>query len=155
MYVRVENGVAVEFPYSLGRLSETFPTVSFPENPTTATLAEHGIMEVHYGPMPSYDGATQRVRLNDLPDLVNGSWIIGRTVYDMDATQRQNNDARMSASVRKKRDRLLTDSDWTQMNDSPLDTTARTSWATYRQELRDVSAQAGFPHSVTYPTQPE
>lgn len=39
--------------------------------------------------------------------------------------------------IRIERDMLLTKSDWTQFPDSPLTTEQKTSWATYRQELRD------------------
>jgi len=53
--------------------------------------------------------------------------------------------------VRKERDRLLADSDWTQVPDAPVDSTA---WADYRQALRDVPQQAGFPNDVTWPEQP-
>ena len=54
--------------------------------------------------------------------------------------------------VRKERDRLLADSDWTQVPDAPLDQAA---WATYRQALRDVPEQAGFPSDINWPTTPE
>ena len=39
--------------------------------------------------------------------------------------------------IRGERDRLLNKSDWTQFSDSPLTDEQKTSWATYRQELRD------------------
>jgi len=39
--------------------------------------------------------------------------------------------------MRKHRNRLLADSDWTQTNDAPVD---REAWATYRQQLRDFPA---------------
>lgn len=54
--------------------------------------------------------------------------------------------------VKEKRDLLLLESDWTQVADAPVD---KTAWATYRQALRDISAQAGFPWTVDWPTQPE
>jgi len=54
--------------------------------------------------------------------------------------------------VRKERDRLLADSDWTQVPDAPVDQAA---WATYRQALRDVPEQAGFPSDINWPTTPE
>jgi hypothetical protein len=57
-----------------------------------------------------------------------------------------------SASARKRRNKLLSASDWTQVADAPVD---KAAWATYRQELRDISAQAGFPATVVWPTQPE
>ena len=52
---------------------------------------------------------------------------------------------------RRKRDGLLSSSDWTQIADSPVDQTA---WATYRQALRDVPQQENFPSEVTWPLAP-
>jgi len=57
-----------------------------------------------------------------------------------------------SANARKRRNKLLSASDWTQVADAPVN---KAAWATYRQELRDISAQAGFPATVVWPTQPE
>ena len=56
-----------------------------------------------------------------------------------------------SANARKRRNKLLSASDWTQVADAPVD---KAAWATYRQELRDISAQAGFPWTIEWPTQP-
>lgn len=53
--------------------------------------------------------------------------------------------------VRAQRNALLTASDWTQVADAPVDQAA---WATYRQALRDIPAQAGFPDAVTWPEKP-
>ena len=54
--------------------------------------------------------------------------------------------------ARANRDRLLDISDWTQLQDAPVD---QATWAVYRQALRDVPQQAGFPHDVVWPTKPE
>lgn len=56
------------------------------------------------------------------------------------------------AQVRKERDGLLTKSDFRMVSDAPWDTTA---WATYRQALRDITTQEGFPTNVVWPTPPE
>jgi len=50
-----------------------------------------------------------------------------------------------------KRNGLLQASDWTQLPDSPVD---KSEWATYRQALRDVPQQKGFPLKATFPTSP-
>ena len=50
--------------------------------------------------------------------------------------------------VRKKRDLLLEESDWTQLVDAPVD---RDAWARYRQALRDLPQQEGFPGEVVWP----
>jgi hypothetical protein len=54
--------------------------------------------------------------------------------------------------IRQKRNTLLASSDWTQAADVPQ--AIKDAWATYRQALRDVPQQAGFPANVTWPTKP-
>lgn len=56
-----------------------------------------------------------------------------------------------SAVQRARRDSRLADSDWTMLPDSPTD---KDAWAAYRQALRDVTKQTGFPNTVTWPTPP-
>jgi len=53
--------------------------------------------------------------------------------------------------VRTQRDALLKDSDWTQVSDAPVDQSA---WANYRQALRDLPEQEGFPQEVVWPNPP-
>lgn len=55
------------------------------------------------------------------------------------------------AEAREQRDNLLVASDWTQVADAPVDQAA---WAVYRQALRDVPSQEGFPVDITWPTKP-
>lgn len=54
--------------------------------------------------------------------------------------------------IRKQRDALLVASDWTQIPDVPLAT--KEKWAVYRQQLRDITMQNGFPTDVVFPTPP-
>jgi hypothetical protein len=63
---------------------------------------------------------------------------------DAEKTQKAN-------EVRSKRNMLLTQSDWTQLADAPVDNLA---WAVYRQLLRDITLQAGFPFDVIFPVIP-
>lgn len=56
--------------------------------------------------------------------------------------------------VRTERNQKLKDSDWTQLADATLSPETIEAWAAYRQALRDIPAQAGFPFDVTYPTKP-
>ena len=60
--------------------------------------------------------------------------------------------ARLPDEVRQTRDGLLKKSDWSQIADAPVDAEA---WAAYRQALRNVPDQSGFPNEVTWPTEPE
>ena len=60
----------------------------------------------------------------------------------------------LAAAAREKREALLVESDWTQLADSPLSSEARTAWAAYRQALRDISDQSGFPQEISWPVAP-
>ena len=58
----------------------------------------------------------------------------------------------LADAARAERDRLLAACDWTQVQDAPVDASA---WAAYRQALRDVPAQVGFPEAVEWPVAPD
>ena len=58
--------------------------------------------------------------------------------------------------VKTKRNRLLYESDWTDtLSAKPrLGDDLYNNWQTYRQALRDIPAQPGFPNDVIWPTKP-
>ncbi len=58
----------------------------------------------------------------------------------------------LTAEVLSMRKRMLLNSDWTQLPDVPIAT--RDAWATYRQALRDITEQPGFPLDIVWPTPP-
>lgn len=55
--------------------------------------------------------------------------------------------------AKQKRQGLLIESDWTQLPDVSIST--KQSWAVYRQSLRDITSQSGYPFNVVWPTKPE
>jgi hypothetical protein len=57
--------------------------------------------------------------------------------------------------VKEKRNLLLLESDWTQIPNNPLTAQQQTNWATYRQQLRDITIQSGYPFNITWPTKPQ
>jgi len=57
----------------------------------------------------------------------------------------------LAADARALRNTLLSASDWTQVADAPVDQAA---WAAYRQELRDITSQEGFPETINWPVAP-
>lgn len=61
-------------------------------------------------------------------------------------------DAEQAKAVRSTRNAMLTECDWTQLLDAPVN---QAVWSAYRQELRDVPAQAGFPWTINWPVKPE
>jgi uncharacterized protein (DUF1330 family) len=73
------------------------------------------------------------------------------TAAEQEAEYKAMKDAEQATSVRQQRGEKLKDSDWTQVADAPVD---QATWAAYRQALRDVTAQAGFPWTIDWPVAP-
>ena len=74
------------------------------------------------------------------------------TAVEHEANYKARKDAEQADQVRIDRNKRLAETDWTQLADSTAD---KEAWATYRQALRDVPTQAGFPWNVQWPEQPE
>jgi hypothetical protein len=60
---------------------------------------------------------------------------------------------KLAAEMREQRNARLSATDWTQAVDVPQAT--KDKWAPYRQALRDVPQQAGFPDNIQWPSKPE
>ena len=84
-------------------------------------------------------------------EQIEGKWYTKYSVADMDQEAKDALDTTQAESVRKQRTEKLKDTDWTQAADSPVD---KAAWAAYRQALRDITAQAGFPWTIDWPAQP-
>ena len=68
----------------------------------------------------------------------------------MQAESAASADDRKAEEVREERNQLLSETDWM----AGSDVTMSTAWRTYRQALRDVPTQEGFPNDITWPTKP-
>ena len=105
-------------------------------------------VEVHGDNIPTPNvEVTDEVWQQALVDVAN-AYVDGKFIKkDLSTTEEKTQIKRLS------RDILLGESDWTQFGDSPLSDSKKTEWATYRQSLRDLPAQSGFP-DVDMPTKP-
>lgn len=74
-----------------------------------------------------------------------------KTAAENEAEYQARRDLEQATDIRNNRNQRLKDCDWTQLADSPVD---KSAWATYRQALRDIPDQSGFPWTITWPTQP-
>jgi hypothetical protein len=142
-YLKAVNGIVEQYPYSISQLKNDNPNVSFPKEPTDELLADWDVYPVTVAQTPVYDSLVQAAK-QDAPQNVNGAWMVAWLVQQLPLEQADQN-------VRYKRDKLLYECDWTQLPDAPVD---KAVWAVYRQELRNVPQQEGFPYSVVWPTPP-
>ena len=147
MYVLAPNQTVETFPYSIGALRRDNPNTSFPRNPSDAMLAAWNVFPVVDRPAPAFDPATENCNQTN-PTLENGGWVMTWEVTPANAEEIAERLERKSEEVRQQRNQLLADCDWTQLSAAPVDSSA---WANYRQELRDIPEQAGFPWQVEWP----
>ena len=93
-------------------------------------------------------------------EQIDGKWytkyilgpvFTGDTAAADEAAYKAMKDAEQATNVRNQRTEKLADCDWTQLADSTAD---KAAWATYRQALRDIPLQTGFPWVIDWPTQP-
>ena len=147
--LRVINDVLI-YPYSESDLRKDFPNTSFPQSITPATLLDFGVYQVNYTTKP--DEPLKKVYEGE-PMLVNGEYFEDWIVEDCTEEEIQIRTDRQWEDIRVMRNQYLSQSDWTQLPDSPLNTEQKTAWATYRQDLRDVTLQPD-PFNITWPTKP-
>ena len=126
-----------------------FPNTGFPVQLTEAIINDFGGDVVFEGPQAQ--PSRYQVAFRDGVEQIDGKWFIKWSVADMEQEAKDALDAQQAASQRAYRNTLLSDSDWTQVLDAPVDQTA---WAAYRQVLRDVTAQVGFPWDIEWPAKP-
>ena len=116
---------------------------------TTEILDSLGADVVFEGPQAQ--PTRYQVAFADGVEQIEGKWYTKHSVADMDAEAIAAKDATQATAVRQTRTQMLKDSDWTQVADSTAD---KTAWAAYRQDLRDITAQAGFPWTIDWPERP-
>jgi hypothetical protein len=141
------------------------PSTSFPKQITADILDGFGYDPVLNGAAASTSGPYE-LSVRDGVEEINGQWftkfIAGPVFTDSDegtaaeqeAAYRTRIDNHAAANVRAERNRKLAACDWTVLTDSPLTTSKKTEWKTYRTALRDISSAEGFPHTMTWPTEP-
>ena len=122
------------------------PNTGFPIQLTEQIINDFGGDVVFEGPQAQ--PTRYQIGFRDGVELVNGKWFTKYSVADLDDDAIAAKDAEQAKAIRTQRNQLLAESDWTQLADAPVD---KTVWSVYRQSLRDISLQKGFPWDVVWP----
>ena len=151
-----------------GQIRSMHPNVSLPKVWNANVNETLGIDPVLASPKPDPSGDYKVVVRNGVEQDANGNWIWAWTENDMFQEYTDDDDnvvtvqdqidakvaadnAALASTERATRDDLLKATDHYGLSDVPM-TDAMTA---YRQALRDVPQQAGFPQTITWPTKPE
>ena len=152
---------------SQGEIRKLNPNVSLPKVWNSNVYDTLGIDPVLETPKPETTGDYKVVVRDGAEQDANNNWVQAWVERDMfsdttedgvtttkaehEAAYQARLDTEAAERVRSERDQKLKDTDWMGMSD----VTMSTKWATYRQALRDVPSQAGFPNTITWPDEPE
>ena len=151
-YVKTNpDGSVAVYPYSLLQLKRDNPNVSFPSPLTDDVAANFWVYPVRSTQAPAFDYKKNNV-LNVAKQ--NNIWIQVWSQVDASAEEIAQRTDDKAQEVRAIRNVKLADCDWTQLQDSPLDQDGKLAWALYRETLRVVPEQAGFPWEVDWPPAP-
>jgi hypothetical protein len=151
MHVKLTNGQPEK--YSIGQLRRDNPQVSFPKSIPDALLASYDVYPLTPVDRPVADH-TKNVN-EGKPQQINGTWTQVWDITDASAAEIETRTQEMARSVRSERDYMLQQTDWIVIMHTEKGTNIPAVWEIYRQSLRDITSQPGFPHNVTWPTKPE
>ena len=163
MQVRIRSNGQVMYESEFRTL---FPNTSMPQQLSEELLNDFGADVVFQGAQATGGTVYQYSQAQGV-EQVDGKWytkyVLGPTFIDTvedgvtttalqhETAYKSQKDAEQAKSVRATRDAKLAECDWTQVADAPVD---KTAWATYRQALRDITDQSGFPWTITWPDAP-
>lgn len=136
-----------------------FPNTSMPQQLSESLINELGADVVFEGPQATGGTVYQYSQYAGV-EQIDGKWytkyILGpvftdneeSTAAEQEAAYKSQKDAEQAKNVREQRNKLLSESDWTQLTDAPVDSVI---YAKYRQDLRDITKQDGFPFNIIWP----
>ena len=161
LFVQLDTGL----PKTQVQLRKEHSNMSLPQSWTEDTFALLNVARVQKTEAPAV-GQYQTARKEGIEN-VDGVWKEKWSVVDMfsdytddegvthtkaeqEAAYQADLDAKSAISIRNQRDAKLAETDWTALSD----VTMSAEMAAYRQALRDITTQDGFPHEVTWPLKP-
>ena len=144
LIAKIEDGKVVD----VADYKSMFPNTSFPSSGTNAQFLEDNsclgvtVFKTHNSNIE---------KLVSVAPYIQDNQVFTIAVEPLTAEEIATKTDSQAAQIRKQRDDLLAVCDWTQLTDAPVD---KQAWSTYRQALRDISKQTGFPWEVEFPKDP-
>lgn len=142
MHIKLTNGKPEQ--YSINQLRWDNPSTSFPKELSNELLAGYDVYPYSRPDQPAYDWMVSRIIDGSFTKSESGAWSQGYVIEQL-------HEAEAASNIRGYRDGQLQQTDWMALSD----VTMSPEMAAYRQALRDITAQPGFPYNVIWPTKPE
>ena len=154
MYIKLDdNNEVLKFPYNPKELKRENPNTSFPARVSDSLLESYNVVKVHVNKTPNYDHETQFL-VDSAPYNEAGNWYIDKVVENFSEIEIQQRFDQLKDAIRGDRNAKLSNSDWMMVPDIPWSEWEKQAILDYRQALRDLTDQEGFPNSVVWPEYP-
>lgn len=109
----------------------------FKRPPSDSELSDRGFKKVS---KPTFNGLTQK--LSNITPIIDGDYVYVTEAVSLSESEIAGQKSNALNRIRLKRNELLKKCDWTQLTDCQLTAEKKTEWATYRQQLRDITTTA-------------
>ena len=141
-----------------------FPNTSMPQQLSEELINDFGADVVFEGPQAT-GGSVYQYSQRDGVEQIDGKWytkyVLGPIFTDGDtkaaeqeAAYKAMKDAEQAKAIRQQRDAKLAESDWRVIKALESNIPQDFEWAAYRQALRDITTQTGFPWTIDWPVNP-
>ena len=148
-YVQARNGVFERYVTDIEPTQWDENNYCFARNLSPERAAMLGVHKLKIVTPPYFDIATQK-RVEKDAVLIDGQWTQVYVVETMTAEETENRYNEWANKARALRAVWLAETDWMALSDN----TMTPEWASYRQALRDITSQGGFPYTIEWPTKP-
>lgn len=154
-YAKIKNDVVAKFPYDMNDLMEENPYTKYHSGDVDSIFPTTNEYLLGYRLVVVNDADPIEINndedfVNSFAELENGVWVEKWNVRKLSEEEYAKKINSKWMSIRSYRNRLLTESDWTQMPDAPI---KDSDWHPYRQALRDITTQSD-PFNIIWPSPP-
>ncbi len=145
-YLKLIDGFASAYP--LSQLRADNPQISFPSEIPNDILSQYSVYPYYIGEVLNYNPDIEVLLEGGFEKDLNDLWHKPYLVKRLSLEDASNN-------IRTRRNSLLSDSDWLVTKYMEIANTIPEVWSVYRQGLRDITSQTGFPYDIYWPIKPE
>lgn len=148
--IKLENNIPTGNAVDESNFRMLFPETSFPSILTSEIVEPFGFGMYDFSSQPNlgkYEKAVETTPVKNEFGIFIQSW----SVVSMSDEEKVIADSEKAEMVRRERNYKLMETDWTQLADAPVNSQ---DWITYRNALRDLPSQDGFPWYIVWPSKP-
>jgi len=146
MFAKVENNIIVEYP--ILNIRQKFPNICFPTILSDSDMPDNYVI-IHQSKMPNF-GVLEKV-VEQTPIYDGNKWVQNFVVVDMNEDEIQQHTITLAEQIRIQRNELLQSTDIEILKAYESGISVPDDLKTYRQQLRDIPSQEGFPLNIVWP----